>query len=115
MLSTYPIDYRTDARIPAWQSTHSLSTYRIPEQAGPVGGKAEADWPGISLPFDRIDRYVTIAQLKVHIDTPEQTMATDSAERVRALRAWIDSLPTVPHVPLETLDRGELYNRGELY
>ena len=30
-------------------------------------------------------------------------------ERLRALRAWIDSLPKVPHVPLEALDRGELY------
>ena len=42
-------------------------------------------------------------------DTPEQTTTTDSIERVHALRAWIDSLPTVPHIPLEALDRGELY------
>jgi len=115
MPSTYLSGYRADARIPARllnvEPTHSLSTiYRMPEQAEPVWGEtAGADRLGIILPFNPMGGAATIAQPKVRIGELKQTMATDPAERVRALRAWIDSLPTVPHVPLEALDRGELY------
>lgn len=115
MPSTYLNGYRTDPQIPARllnvESTHSLSTtYQMQDQAEPVWGEPGGPgWLGIVLPFDKIGGAATIAQLWVRIDRPEHLITTDPAERVRALRAWIDSLPTVPHVPLEALDRGELY------
>lgn len=35
--------------------------------------------------------------------------STSAAERIAALRAWLSSLPPVPPVPLDTLDREQLY------
>jgi hypothetical protein len=33
----------------------------------------------------------------------------EAAERIRALRAFVDALPDAPTVPLEALDREKLY------
>lgn len=40
------------------------------------------------------------------IDRPVEAVPEAAAERVRAFRAWIDSLPPVP---LDALDRSALY------
>jgi hypothetical protein len=62
----------------------------------------------IALPFSREgDAALTLA-LRVEVEAPT-TAAGDPAARVLALRAWLDSLPPVPPIPLEALDRGNLY------
>lgn len=33
----------------------------------------------------------------------------DSSELLSRLDEWINQLPTVPHIPLSSIDRGELY------
>jgi hypothetical protein len=33
---------------------------------------------------------------------------TNAAERIANLRAWLPTLPDVPYIPLEALDRGQL-------
>ncbi len=43
------------------------------------------------------------------IDRPVGAVPEGAAERVRAFRAWIDSLPPVPPVSLDALDRSALY------
>jgi len=39
----------------------------------------------------------------------ESSDPASAAERIAVLRAWLPTLPPVPSVPLETLDREQLY------
>ena len=63
----------------------------------------------VVLPFPRAGDAAITSVVSVSIDRPAEAAPEGAAERVRALRAWIDSLPPVPPVPLEALDRSALY------
>ena len=42
-------------------------------------------------------------------ELPRDDRTATVAMKLRALRDWLDSLPEVPSIPLDALDRGNLY------
>lgn len=45
----------------------------------------------------------------IMLDRPRVNRDDIVATKLRSLHAWLDSLPEVPSIPLEALDRGHLY------
>jgi len=43
------------------------------------------------------------------MDEPGMTRRSDAAAKLRAFHDWLDSVPPVPHIPLEEIDREHLY------
>lgn len=65
---------------------------------------------GLRLP--RVGHSPMTSVIGGYADRPTGAVPEGPAEGVRALRAWIDSLPwvpPVPPVPLDALDRSALY------
>lgn len=66
-------------------------------------------WFDIVLPFLPEGRTMTLVQVQSRVGEPPVFAAEDVAARLRAFHDWLDSIPPVPHIPLEALDRDNLY------
>jgi hypothetical protein len=93
--------------------THAILFALTGAAAGPMEPAATQGSTPITvvlLPFPKGGEAAATATLSVGIDRgKEEKVLAGPSERVRALRAWIDSLPPVPHVPQTALDRDNLY------
>ncbi len=62
---------------------------------------------------DKPDNIVSGRVMVTFLDTnqtePSVSVPANAAERIAALRAWLPTLPEVPLIPLEALDREQLY------
>jgi hypothetical protein len=85
------------------------SAHLAPRSAAPAWNQAGATaWLVITFPFDKSGA-AAVSQVRVDVGQPTIGLAPDPAVRVQALRAWIASLPPVPHIPLAALDRDQIY------
>lgn len=64
---------------------------------------------GLALPFQTPRERLTVARVELDLDRWLETMLEEREQRVMALRDWLDSLPDVPAIPADAIDRSELY------
>jgi len=75
----------------------------------PMWQREGTAWFTVVLPFLSEGRTRTLAQVQSRVGEQPVFAAQDVVARLRAFHDWLDSLPPVPHIPLEALDRGNLY------
>jgi len=71
--------------------------------------RENAAWFDVVLPF--MGQRSTTAWVEVYppMSAPKVAAEGDTAAKLRAFHDWLDSLPAVPRIPLEALDRENLY------
>ncbi|HIQ22954.1 MAG TPA: hypothetical protein EYH34_17145 [Planctomycetes bacterium] len=89
-----------------WDQTHSTNALVLEPPAAPWRVE-EDEWPGAWRKL-LCDQSQSTWQ---HIDTGEdEPLITDQTQRwLREFEQWLESLPDVPHIPLDALRREHLY------
>jgi hypothetical protein len=75
----------------------------------PMWQQARPAWFDIELPFLAERRTTTLVQVQTRVGEQPVLTTQDAAAKLRAFHDWLDSLPPVPHIPFEALDRDNLY------
>ncbi len=70
---------------------------------------ASLSWFDVILPFLRQRSTATWVEAHSQMDDSRTTIAADTGTKLHEFHDWLDSLPPVPHVPLEALSREHLY------
>ena len=93
------------------------SAFMVALSAGDVIDQPEVLLPGglgpvlvgVTLPFEVPGEASTVSRVEVDLDRGLETSVAERQRRVLALRTWVDSLPDVPSISADALDRSELY------
>lgn len=82
----------------SWQNSFEPTWWR--EGSAPFAGV---------LSFFIEESAATLIQVQSKVGEQPAFAVQDVAARLRAFHGWLDSLPPVPHISLEALDRDDLY------
>jgi hypothetical protein len=83
---------------------------RWQDEPEPIWADAKySDWFDIILPLAGRRSATASVEMRAPVNASKVAPESSTTARLRAFHDWLDSLPPVPHIPLEALDREHLY------
>lgn len=70
---------------------------------------AHTAWFDVILPFLPERNTITWVQIQSQLGKSRTLAEENVTDKLNAFHDWLNSLPSVPPIPLEALDRGNLY------